>query len=106
MTADDNRSAIFEQITDVAAESPTLIEGLPGLGTVASIAVDQITDQLDLEMHGHVQIDDFPSVASFSEGRVRETIRVYAGADPGSDDPPERCPHTAAICPSPEPVRA
>jgi uncharacterized protein len=82
MTSDDTPSARFEQVTDVAAESPTLIEGLPGLGMVASIAVDRITDQLGLETHGHVRIDEFPPVTSFSEGRVRETIRVHAGTDP------------------------
>lgn len=104
MTSDDTPSANFEQTTDVAAESPTLIEGLPGLGMVASIAVDQITDQLDLSMHGHVQIDDFPPVASFSEGRVRETIRVYTGDDPGvmtlqSDVPiPQRSVRALSRC--------
>ena len=82
MVRDDAPSARFEQVTDVTTESPTLIEGLPGLGMVASIAVDRITDQLALTEHGHVHIDDFPPVAAFSDGRVRETIRVYAGADP------------------------
>jgi uncharacterized protein len=64
------------------AESPTLIEGLPGLGLVASIAVDQITKQLDLEQHGTIVSDDFPPVASFDDGRVRDAVRVYAGEDP------------------------
>ena len=50
----------FERSTDLAAESPTLIEGLPGLGLVASIAVDQITKQLDMEQHGTIVSDEFP----------------------------------------------
>ncbi len=82
MASDDRASVSFERATEVAAESPTLIEGLPGLGMVASIAVDQITKQLSLERHGYVDIEDFPPVAAFSEGRVREAIRVYAGAEP------------------------
>lgn len=82
MTSDDTPDARFEPINEVGADDPTLIEGLPGLGMVASIAVDQITDQLGLSMHGHVRIEEFPPVAAFSDGRVRETIRVHAGADP------------------------
>jgi uncharacterized protein len=77
-----NVSARFEKQRDLPAESPTLIEGLPGLGLVASIAVDQITDQLGLEQHGAIVSDDLPPVASFEDGRVRDTVRVYAGADP------------------------
>lgn len=72
----------FEEYADPPAESPTLIEGLPGLGMVASIAVDQITTQLDLGLHGAIRSDDFPPVAGFENGRVRDVVRVYAGADP------------------------
>ncbi|MEF8775011.1 MAG: PAC2 family protein [Haloarculaceae archaeon] len=72
----------FEQYTEPPAERPTLIEGLPGLGMVASIAVDQITDQLGLEQHGSIVSEDFPPAASFADGRVRDLVRVYAGEDP------------------------
>jgi len=80
MTQDS--STRFNKETELSADSPTLIEGLPGLGLVASIAVDQITKQLELEQHGTIVSDDFPPVAAFNDGRVRETVRVYAGADP------------------------
>jgi len=72
----------FEQTTELTAESPTLIEGLPGLGMVASIAVDQITTQLELQQHGRIVSEDFPPVAAFNDGRVRDSVRVYAGPDP------------------------
>lgn len=36
----------FEKMTELGAEWPTLIEGLPKLGLVAAISVDQITKQL------------------------------------------------------------
>lgn len=75
-------AARFERVSDVEAESPTLIEGLPGLGMVSSIAVDQITSQLDLDYHGNIQSDAFPPVAAFNEGRIRDAVRVYAGTDP------------------------
>jgi len=78
----DAPEARFERETDIRAESPTLIEGLPGLGMVASIAVDQITSQLELNYHGNIRSDALPPVAAFDKGRVRDTIRVYAGRDP------------------------
>ena len=78
----DDSSTRFECTTELTTESPTLIEGLPGLGLVASIAVDQITEQLGLEQHGTIVSDDFPPVASFEDGRVRDAVRVYTGADP------------------------
>lgn len=81
MTTEDS-STRYECGTELEAEAPTLIEGLPGLGLVASIAVDQITKQLDLEQHGTIISDDFPPVAAFDDGRVRDPVRVYAGADP------------------------
>ena len=71
-----------ERHTELTAESPTLIEGLPGHGMVASIAVVRITDQLGLEHHGSVHSEDLPAVTTFEDGRVRDLVRVYAGTDP------------------------
>lgn len=72
----------FHELTDLEPKEPTLIEGLPGHGMVASIAVDQITEELGLERHGTIRSDAFPAVASFADGLVQDSIRVYAGADP------------------------
>ncbi|MFC6942522.1 proteasome assembly chaperone family protein [Salinirubellus sp. GCM10025818] len=80
MTPDSSTS--FVKTTELGTESPTLIEGLPGLGLVAAIAVDQITKQLELDQHGTIVSDDFPPVAAFDDGRVRDAVRVYAGEDP------------------------
>lgn len=74
--------ATFDQLTSIEATEPTLIEGLPGHGLVASIAVDQITRQLDLEHHGNISADEFPPVVTFEDGMVRDPVRVYAGTDP------------------------
>ena len=78
----DAQSATFEQLTPVETERPTLIEGLPGLGLVASIAVDQITRQLGLEHHGNIDDESFPPVVTFDSGLIRDPVRVYAGTDP------------------------
>ncbi len=63
-------------------DEPTLIEGLPGHGLVASIAVDQITTQLGLDHYANIQSNDFPPVATFEDGLVQDLVRVYAGDDP------------------------
>lgn len=80
MTGDS--SATFQRLSEIEAESPTLVEGLPGHGLVASIAVDQITQQLALDYHGNIQSPEFPPVTTFKDGRVIESVRVYAGTEP------------------------
>lgn len=80
--ATSDRQASFEQYAKLQAESPTLIEGLPGHGLVASIAVDQIRKQLDLEHYDSIWSNDFPPVVTFQNGLIRDLVRVYDGADP------------------------
>lgn len=72
----------FERVSETTAEQPTLVEGLPGLGLVASIAVDQIRKQLDLDYYGQIRCPSLPPVASYNDGRVQDLVRVYAGDDP------------------------
>lgn len=74
--------AQFERLSETTPEAPTLIEGLPGLGMVAAIAVDQLTEQLGLDHYGSINSEAFPPVAAFADGRVRDAVRVYAGEDP------------------------
>lgn len=78
----DPEPATFHRLTDLDAERPTLIEGLPGHGLVAAIAVDQVQRQLDLTHHGSVVSEEFPQVVTFQDGLVRDLVRVYAGEDP------------------------
>lgn len=80
--AADHTSATCERFTPFDADAATLIEGLPGHGLVASIAVDRITDQLGLEHHAVIRSDAFPEVASFDDGLIQDTVRIYAGDDP------------------------
>ncbi len=80
--SDQPTTSSFEQVSEIETDEPTLIEGLPGHGLVAAIAVDQITDQLELDHYGNITSDDFPPVATFENGLVRDLVRVYAGSDP------------------------
>lgn len=78
-----NAAARFERRAEpTAAESPTLIVGMPENGVVGSIAINQITEQLGLELQGNVVSESFPPVATYGDGRVRDLVRVYAGDDP------------------------
>lgn len=78
----ENPTTTFHEIAELEPPAPTLIEGLPGHGLVASIAVDQITTQLELTRHGAIRSDAFSSVASFADGRIQDTVRVSAGTEP------------------------
>ena len=78
----NSKTAAFEQIAQVDATAPTLIEGLPGHGLVAAIAVDLITEQLELEHCGNIASDEFPPVVTFEDGLVQDLVRVYASDDP------------------------
>jgi uncharacterized protein len=75
-------TATCQRFTAIDAANPTLIEGLPGHGLVASIAVDRITEQLGLDHHGVIRSGAFPQVSSFEAGIVQDTVRIYAGDDP------------------------
>ena len=76
--------ACFERTgeTDFELDAPVLIEGLPGYGLVAAIAVDRITEARGLEHHGRITSEEFPAVTTFEDGLVRDLVRVYAGTDP------------------------
>ncbi|MFB6196749.1 MAG: proteasome assembly chaperone family protein [Halobacteriaceae archaeon] len=78
----ETQTATCERFTPVDTKSTTLIEGLPGHGLVASIVVDQITDQLGLNYHAVIRSEEFPRVSSFNDGLVQDTVRIYAGDDP------------------------
>ena len=78
----DTPAVTFDRLTELPATRPTLIEGLPGHGLVASIATDMITQQLELEHYGNISSEDFPAVTTYVDGRVRDIVRVYAGKDP------------------------
>lgn len=90
-----NASARFERRAESTADSPTLIVGMPENGVVGSIAINQITEQLDLDLEGHVVSESFPPVATYGDGKVRDLVRVYAG-----DDPPVVIPHCDIALPT------
>lgn len=80
--ANGRSTTTFDRRTDFEGASPTLVEGLPGHGLVASIVAEQLIDQLELDVYGRIRSEAFPPVTTFENGRVRDPVRVYAGTDP------------------------
>lgn len=72
----------FERVSEDDFEGATLIEGLPGHGMVAAIAVDQIVRQLGLTQFGSVTSDEHFPVVSYANGRIRDSIRVCGKSSP------------------------
>ncbi|WP_436926955.1 proteasome assembly chaperone family protein [Halosimplex amylolyticum] len=74
-------AATFEATGELDTEGSTVLVGLPGLGLVGVIAVEHVTDELGLPYRGHFASEKFPHVATYDEGRVRNSVRVYADGD-------------------------
>lgn len=70
---------------DVSLDSPTLVEGLPGVGLVGKIATDHLIESFDMVHHANVHCESLPPVAVYAgEGRDLSTpVRLYA--DPDND---------------------
>jgi len=68
---------------EVELDSPTMIEGLPGVGLVGKIAVDHLVDALDMTYYASCRCDGLPEVAVFGEGdsTYEPPVRVYADED-------------------------
>lgn len=68
---------------DIDLDSPTLIEGLPGVGLVGKIAADHVLDELGLVEYGAIDIDSNPPVAVFEEDDrdVKSPMRLFASPE-------------------------
>jgi uncharacterized protein len=68
---------------DVELDTPTLVEGLPGVGLVGKIAADHLVDSLNMTHYATCHCDGLPEVAVFRDGRTEyePPVRVYADAD-------------------------
>lgn len=66
-------------------DSPTLIDGLPGVGLVGKIATDHLVEAFDMDHYASVYCDGLPTVGVYHAGSpaVHAPVRLYA--DPGRD---------------------
>ncbi|MFB6299577.1 MAG: proteasome assembly chaperone family protein [Halobacteriales archaeon] len=65
---------------DITLESPTLIEGLPGVGLVGKIAADHFIDAFDMTYYADVVCDGLPKLAIYEadDPMLRPPVRLYA----------------------------
>ncbi|UVE49829.1 PAC2 family protein [Haloferax larsenii] len=75
-------SVLEGELTD-QLDSPTLIEGLPGVGLVGKIAADHIVDAFDMVHYADVYCDGVPDVAVYMEGdpTLHPPVRLYADTE-------------------------
>lgn len=68
---------------DLSVESPTLVEGLPGVGLVGKIATDHLVDELGMQHYATCHCEGLPDVAVYHEGEtdVLGPVRIYADPD-------------------------
>ena len=68
---------------DIEFESPTLVEGLPGVGLVGKIAVDHLVEIFDMQHYASIYCDGLPQVGVYREDdtSIRPPVRVHADRD-------------------------
>ena len=65
----------------LAFESPTVIDGFPGVGLVSTIAANYIVGMLGLEQIGSIASDGFPAVSVIKSSVPSYPVRIYGRED-------------------------
>ncbi|WP_336338909.1 proteasome assembly chaperone family protein [Haloarcula brevis] len=68
---------------DISLDSPTLVEGLPGVGLVGKIAADHLVDAYGMAYYASAHCEGLPEIAVYGtdDPEVRPPVRLYADAD-------------------------
>lgn len=64
----------------ITLDEPLLVEGLPGIGLVGTIAAAHLVDHLDLEYYADLRGEGIPRTVTFTEDQteVKSPVRLYA----------------------------
>lgn len=62
----------------VEYENPIVIEGLPDVGLVGTIAASYIVEKLNYKEIGHIESDLFPPVMVIHDGKLKNPFRIYS----------------------------
>jgi uncharacterized protein len=75
--------AHVDVVTPVELDSPTMVEGLPGVGLVGKIAADHLVETFEMTHYANVHCSGIPSVAVYQEGDsgLLPPVRLYADAE-------------------------
>ncbi|NLV11147.1 proteasome assembly chaperone family protein [Halomicrobium sp. HM KBTZ05] len=68
---------------DLELESPTLVEGLPGVGLVGKIAADHLVETFEMTEYASIHCDGLPEIAVYRQGdqQLKPPVRLYADAE-------------------------
>ena len=61
--------------------NPVIIEGLPDVGLVGTIAASYIVEKLGYKEIGHIESDLFPPVMVIHNGNLKDPFRIYSAED-------------------------
>ncbi|RLG37950.1 proteasome assembly chaperone family protein [Candidatus Alkanophaga liquidiphilum] len=67
---------------EVRFEKPVVVEGLPDVGLVGTIAVSYLVDKLEFREIGYVESELFPPLMVIHDGELKSPVRIY-GSDEG-----------------------
>ncbi|HEX59972.1 MAG TPA: proteasome assembly chaperone family protein [Methanomicrobia archaeon] len=67
---------------EVKFEKPVVVEGLPDVGLVGTIAVSYLVDKLEFREIGYVESELFPPLMVVHDGELKNPVRIY-GSDTG-----------------------
>lgn len=80
MSVEQSAVPSFDIVHD-SEPTNTLLVGFSQLGLAGLTAVDYLVEQLDLEVTGHVTVDQLPSITPFENGRPRYHTRLFSRED-------------------------
>ena len=72
----------IKEIEEVELENPIVLEGLPGIGFVGKIVVDQIIKQLDATKFAELESDYFPPQVTMKKNGLIDVRNILMN---GSD---------------------
>jgi uncharacterized protein len=75
--------AHVDVVTSVELDTPTMVEGLPGVGLVGKIAADHLVQTFGMAHYANVHCSGVPPVAVYHEGDhgLLPPVRLYADAE-------------------------
>ncbi len=76
-----NGSQSFLIDEKIKGKSIPLIEGLPDVGLVGTIASSYFISNLQSELVGYLEIDDLPPIVTVQSSRILEPCRLYLSRD-------------------------
>jgi uncharacterized protein len=69
------------ETSGISFKSPIVVEGLPGVGLVGTIAATYLVDKLKMEPAGYLMSDAFPPIAAIHNSVPLHPARIYASPE-------------------------